>query len=446
MSNLIDTEIGTVAPNWKVCTLEEVCEPPQYGYTASAGGRGNAQLLRITDITESGVKWSTVPYCECTEESLSKYLLASGDIVIARIGATTGKSYLISSPPSSVFASYLIRVRAKKDIDPAFLSHFFRTKGYWQQIDAQKDTNLKKGVNGSLLKKLIVPVPPLPEQKKIAYILSTVQLAIEEQERIIQTTTELKKALMQKLFTEGLRGERQKETEIGLVPESWEVVELGDVTAIKGGKRLPKGAKLVERDTGFPYIRVTDFNEFSVDVRGLLFLDEDTQSQISRYIINRDDVFISIAGSIGITGMIPTELDGANLTENAARLIANDTSQLHPRFLMYWLTSHHCQAEIKAQTVKNAQPKLALARIKSLNIPLPSFDEQVEVASALNLAGRKTENARLKRDQLQDLFRTLLHELMTAKTRVNDVEFESAGNGFVGNGLKPFPTLTSTQA
>lgn len=119
----------------------------------------------------------------------------------------------------------------------------------------------------------------------------------------------------------------------------------------------------------------------------------------------RDDVFISIAGSIGITGMIPPELDGANLTENAARLIANDSSQIHPRFLLYWLASHHCQAEIKAQTVKNAQPKLALARIKSLKVPLPSHDEQVEIARALDLAGCKAENARAKRDQLQDLFR-----------------------------------------
>ena len=76
------------------------------------------------------------------------------------------------------------------------------------------------------------PLPPLPEQKKIAFVLSTVQQAISEQERIITTTTELKKALMQKLFTEGLRGEPQKQTEIGPVPESWDVVELGELLTI----------------------------------------------------------------------------------------------------------------------------------------------------------------------------------------------------------------------
>ena len=126
--------------------------------------------------------------------------------------------------------------------------------------------------------------------------------------------------------------------------------------------------------------------------------------------------------------MIPPALDGANLTENAARLIATDSLQLHPRFLMYWLASHHCQAEIKAQTVKNAQLKLALTRIKSLKVPLPSHDEQVEIARALDLAGCKAGNARAKRDQLQDLFRTLLHELMTAKTRVHELEISVTAN------------------
>ena len=86
-----------------------------------------------------------------------------------------------------------------------------------------------------------VPLPPLPEQKKIAHILSTVQGAIEVQERIIQTTTELKKALMHKLFTEGLRNEPQKQTEIGPVPESWGVAELGSIAKVGNGS-TPKRA------------------------------------------------------------------------------------------------------------------------------------------------------------------------------------------------------------
>src|SRR5712664_1047334 len=86
-----ETEIGMVAKDWTVSTLAAVCESPQYGFTASAEETGNVRFLRITDITDSGVNWPTVPFCECPPELLDKYRLASGDIVFARIGATTGK-------------------------------------------------------------------------------------------------------------------------------------------------------------------------------------------------------------------------------------------------------------------------------------------------------------------------------------------------------------------
>jgi len=103
----------------------------------------------------------------------------------------------------------------------------------------------------SKLAELPMALPPLPEQKKIAHILSTVQRAIEAQERIIATTTELKKTLMHKLFTEGLRGEPQKQTEIGPVPESWEVVPLGKYArvlngyAFKSADYVPAGVRLI---------------------------------------------------------------------------------------------------------------------------------------------------------------------------------------------------------
>ena len=129
--------------------------------------------------------------------------------------------------------------------------------------------------------------------------------------------------------------------------------------------------------------------------------------------------------------MISHDLDGANLTENAARIISNDEGQLYPRFLMYWLATDHCQIEIKAQTVKNAQPKLALTRIKSLKIPLPMLEEQIKLSETMDMLGRKIENACLKRKLIQSLFRTLLHELMTAKRRVDDLEFQQVNENIM---------------
>ena len=395
MSQLVETEIGTIASDWKVCSLDEICEPPQYGFTASAGKKGNTQFLRITDITESGIKWGTVPYCKCPEKILSKYLLASGDIVFARIGATTGKSYLIADPPPSVFASYLIRVRPKKVVDSGFLSHFFRTTGYWQQIDAQKGSNLKKGVNGSLLKKLIVPVPPLPEQKKIAHILSTVQRAIEEQERIIQITTELKNALMHKLFTEGLRNEPQKETEIGPVPESWEVKRFDSFAVLQRGFDITKKD---QRPGDFPVVSSGGISSCHDEAK-----------------VKGPGVVIGRKGSLGTVHYIASDYWPHDTT-----LWVKDFKGNNPRFVAYLLET----MRLKRFDTGAANPTLNRNIVHGEKIALPPTDQQVEIGAALEAVESKILIHERRKRSFQNLFRTLLHELMTAKTRVQELDIK----------------------
>ena len=193
------TEIGLVPESWEVVNLIDVCEKPQYGFTDSALKEGNAQFLRITDITDYGVKWNKVPFCNC--HNYEKYELKNGDIVFARIGATTGKSYLIKNPPKSVYASYLIKVRCKDEILPEFLINYFETEQYWSQINARKGDNLKGGVNGSILSKLITPKPSLDEQEKIAHILIILDKKIAFALSKKQTLTALFKTLLHELMT-----------------------------------------------------------------------------------------------------------------------------------------------------------------------------------------------------------------------------------------------------
>jgi len=141
---LKETEIGPMPEHWEVVRLGEVCERPQYGYTASAVDAPiGPKFLRITDIQDKSVDWSSVPYCKINKEELHKYQLRPGDILFARIGATTGKTYLIKDPPPAIFASYLIRVRTKDDLLPEYLAFFTETETYWLQINASKGGRLK---------------------------------------------------------------------------------------------------------------------------------------------------------------------------------------------------------------------------------------------------------------------------------------------------------------
>ena len=196
------TQIGEIPESWEVVRLGDYCYKPDYGYTESANDSPvGPKFLRITDIQNDTVNWENVPYCVCTDESKEKYLLKTGDIVIARIGATTGKAYMIGDCPEAVFASYLIRVRTKDDLLPIFLAQYFRTNIYWRQIDQSKGGRLKGGVNIPILSRLVLPLPHLSEQQQIAEILQACDEKIAALEREVEHLDELFHAMLDELMT-----------------------------------------------------------------------------------------------------------------------------------------------------------------------------------------------------------------------------------------------------
>lgn len=148
---------------WEMVSIRDIAEKPQYGYTESATEEDTGvKFLRITDITEQGVLWSTVPYVDCPPNKRGQYLLYRNDILFARTGATTGKSFIVKDCPEAVFASYLIRLRVNGTVAPDFLYFFFQTNSYWQQISQTKTGAAQPGINGSKLQDLQVPLPPYP--------------------------------------------------------------------------------------------------------------------------------------------------------------------------------------------------------------------------------------------------------------------------------------------
>ena len=186
---------------------------------------------------------------------------------------------------------------------------------------------------------------------------------------------------------------------------------LGELVTVKGGKRLPKGDKYAPNRTQHPYLRICDLTSGSIDETSLRYLTKETYSKISQYTISHDDIYISIAGTIGIAGIVPKHLCGANLTENAAKLVIKNQNKLDRSYLVYYLNTLG-QHEIKKQVKATSQPKLALFRIEKLKIPLPSLSQQRLIAAILHKADavrRKREAAiklteKLLRSQFLEMF------------------------------------------
>ena len=225
-----------------------------------------------------------------------------------------------------------------------------------------KNAILQEAIEGRL-------VPQDPNDEPASVLLQRIR---KEKERLVKEGKLKKKDLEEKPISE-----EEKPFEI---PEGWEWCRIGTIASVLGGKRIPAGRKLSQENTGHIYIRVSDMKDDTVSTDNLLYVPEDIFPSISKYIIKKEDVYITVAGTIGRIGKIPPELDGANLTENADRIVFSNINQ---DWLIKCLQSYFVQKQITDVTTKVGQPKLAILRIQDLLFPLPPLAEQHRIVAKI---------------------------------------------------------------
>jgi len=211
-------------PGWRWARLGKVCERIDYGYTASADfSIREPRFLRITDIKGGGVDWDAVPGCRIDAAEEAKNSLADGDIVIARTGSV-GNSLLIERPPRVVFASYLIRLRFNTSVCPEYVYAFFHSQDYWSQIAAAARGGIQSNVNATLLANLQLPLPPLPEQRRIAAILREQLAAVDRARAAAQAQLDAAKALPAAYLRAVFESDEAR---------AWPMVKLGELLRLR---------------------------------------------------------------------------------------------------------------------------------------------------------------------------------------------------------------------
>jgi type I restriction enzyme S subunit len=308
----------------------------------------------------------------------------TGTIIFPKIGGaiSTNKKRILKS--IAAFDNNVMGVIPNTSlILPEFLYKIFLS---FDLYELSNKAALPSITNGAVEEVEII-VPPLAEQQRIVAKLDAAFAEIDN----IATITEKKLKEARKLYASGI-------TEIYFSDKSVPVVPLSTISKIKGGKRLPKGKKLQIEPTSYPYIRVSDFTNFgTIDEKSVQYITEEIRSEISRYTISNEDVYVSIAGTIGKTGIIPQSLDGANLTENAAKIVLDE--ECDKNYFYFFTTSSSFEKQAIAQTRTAAQPKLALERLGAVELPIHSKLTQQAIA----------EKARDLRDIVK-LVETLLNE------------------------------------
>ena len=353
----------------------------------------------------------------------------NGDLMVAKITPSfeNGKQAIVDIDTDFAYATgEVIPMRGRKgESDTLFLFFYILHPEVRSDLAGKMEGSTgRQRLSKTVLGDHLIPLPPLPEQKKIAYVLSTLQRAIEMQERIIQTTTELKKALTKKLFTEGLRNEPQKQTEIGAVPESWEVVPLSDVCTFQsGGTPSKKNAKFWKG--AIPWVSPKDMKRPRLDDVTDHISQEGLES--GSKLAPAGSVLVVVRGMI-LAKTVPVALTEVPMAINQDMRAVVPGLRLRSDFLLYALETLKDNLFKKVGRSGHGTATLMSNEISEFKIPLPDMETQKEVANAIQNFETKAELHNRKCGQLQDLFRALLHELMTAKIRVHDLELSTGGH------------------
>jgi type I restriction enzyme, S subunit len=275
----------------------------------------------------------------------------------------------------------------------------------------------------NVFRTLPIVIPPSCEQRKIAAVLGLVQRAIEQQERLIALTTELKKALIHKVFTEGLRGETQKQTEIGPVPESWEVAPLK--TLLSEPLRNGHSAKASGSGEGVRTLTLTAVTrrDFSVQNTKLTVADP---HRVRDMWLRTGDILVERANTfeyVGLAALYDGPSDFAIYPDLMIR-VRVDENRIRPKFLTDFLITPGCRLYFQKQARSTAGnfPKIDQGTVEQTLISFPSAEEQDNIVSLLMEVDRKENFHYRKHSALTDLFRVLLHQLMTAQIRVENLE------------------------
>ena len=245
---------------------------------------------------------------------------------------------------------------------------------------------------------------------------------MEQQERLLAVTAELKKALIHQLFTHGLRQEPQKQTELGPLPQSWEVVELGSIADLINGFAFKSEDYVSSGVLNFRVVNIRD--EGVIDPSSdTEFLPNEFIQTHKQYLLSEGDILLVMVGATrGKLGFIPKRILPALMNQNMWRIVPKSPNQLNRKYLYHFLTI--AVPRFVREFSESARGFFKKSDFRSIKLPKPTFTEQQEIAAAIDNVEQKLDLHRRKHAALSALFRALLHELMAARIRVHDLDLQ----------------------
>ena len=390
-----ETDIGLIPSDWGIKKISDIAE-------IKYGKQRPREKGLIPVIGSSG----TYAFCK-------KELVNFPTLIIGRKG-NAGSVQLLLLPCWPADTTFYMNWKSK-NVDDKFLYYYMSLK----PLSGEHAKTTMPSLQRQDLEEYQFPSLSFNEQQKIASVLSKIQQAIEQQDKIIQTTKELKKSLMNKLFAEGLHGEGQKETEIGLIPKSWSITlaEKFCERVTDGTHESPKPA-----ESGYYLVTSKNLKDGKIIFDGCYLISEENYKSVNeRSKVDLYDVVFGMIGTIGSPVIIRREPDFA--IKNVG-LFKTDKNKELGLWLFYYLSSDSVERLVDKQKAGATQKYIPLWFLRQLPVPIPSEKERNEITKILEDISLKLDAEENRLIILKNLFKTMLNQLMTGRVRVKNLDIE----------------------
>ena len=415
-----------IPESWMWVRWGDLSESIQYGYNAPAQEAGRIKMVRISDIQEGKVLWETVPFCDIPEQDISSYLLRTNDILFARTGGTVGKSYLVKEvPEESIYAGYLIRTRYSSLLSPEYMKSFMESQLYWDQLHSGTIATAQPNCNGKTLSKMILPLPPLAEQKRIVAKIEELMPLIDRYEQAWtrledfnkRFPTDMQKSLLQLAISgklveqrpeEGtgeelyrqIQAEKQaliktgklkkdkplpkiSEDEIPFdIPESWKWVRYE--TIMLSMSTGPFGSMLHKADyvdNGIPLVNPANIVKGHIIPSNKMMVSKETRERLDSYVLHSGMIVMGRRGEMGRCAIVTEKEDGWLC--GTGSFFMNPARDLFIDYISLFFATPYAKNHLGGESIGTTMSNLNHTILSKMPVPLPPLAEQKRIVAKL---------------------------------------------------------------
>lgn len=419
------TELGEIPEEWEVNSIGELVKTLKSGLSRSLKDENvGIPCIRSNNIKDNRLVLDDLKYWYKVDDkgaNIDDYILKNGDIIINFINsvAQIGKGCIFNSELRSIYTTNLLRIQTDENkINNKFFYYYTLSERYKNEVGVITKPAVNQASFTTVEYKAIkFPVPPLKEQEKIASILSTVDEQIDEVDGLIEKNKELKKGLMQQLLTKGIGHTKFKKSEIGEIPEEWEVKTMTDIieTTQLGTNTLGS-----EDESGIPMLKMGNLTIGGFSFEKVEYITQQEFESNKEYVLRDGDFLFNTRNTLELVGKSATwngKLDVAIFNSNIMRI--KYTKEINSFYMGYYFSSDIGWKELKAiATGTTSVAAIYTKDLMKIKVIVPTIEEQEKISSILSSVDLKIEEYETKKQKLEELKKGLMQQLLTGKIRV----------------------------